>query len=102
MGLYCNLRLLCFIRYYDQLEAMEGKLPVSESQVNKVKFKYKLPLSPGQTRMRVAESSDFHSRLASNSHALSATLIKSRLLSLNLNMLKFFHPRLARALEVVC
>ena len=47
-------------------------------------------LSPGQTRMRVVESSDSRSRLASNSHAISATLIDSRPLTSNLNMLKIF------------
>ena len=42
-------------------------------------------------RMRVAESSNSRSRLARNSHALSATLSDSvSVLSLNLNLLKFF------------
>ena len=35
-----------------------------------------ITLSPGQTRMRVVESSNSHSRLAWNSHALSATLVR--------------------------
>ena len=54
------------------------------------RFRISQVLSPGQTRMRVAESSDSRSRLASNSHALSATFIDSRLLSSNFTMLKFF------------
>ena len=63
------------------------------------------PLSPGQTRMRVVESSDSRSRLASNSHALSATLMDSRPLTSNLNILKCFvrvarvFGRLAQALS---
>ena len=30
----CNFFFLWHCRYYDQLEAMEGKFPVSESQVS--------------------------------------------------------------------
>ena len=46
--------------------------------------------SQAQTRTRVVESLNSHSRLAWNSHALSATLIDSHALSSNLNLLKLF------------
>ncbi len=43
------------------------------------------PLIPGQTRMRVDESSNSHSSLAWNSHALSSTLLRSHRLWTCLN-----------------
>ena len=46
-------------------------------------------LSPGQTRARVDESWNSRSHLARNSHPLLATLIESRELSSNSNLVKF-------------